>query len=105
MAQRRWQVRPDQALETEEGQILVVSQDALAKAVYDGAIMLHRAGGVFSIVVGREPTGLPGEMVTTGAICEWKDRTDARPQPEKPVTVHTEPVPVAVAEENGHTDG
>lgn len=26
-------------------------------------------------------------MVTTGAVVEWKDRTDARPQAEKPSAV------------------
>lgn len=98
MAQRRWQVRPDQAIETSEGTLGVVSQDALIKAVYDAAIMLDRAGGVASVVVGRTPTGLQGEMVTTGAVVEWKDRTDARAQPEKPVAVHTEPAPLALVE-------
>lgn len=77
----------------------VVSQDALIKAVYDAAIMLDRAGGVASVVVGRAPTGLDGEMVTTGAVVEWKDRTDARAQPEKASTVHEEPAPLALVED------
>jgi hypothetical protein len=41
----------------------------------DGEALLWRAGGVLTILVGREPTDLPGEMVTTEAVIEWKDRT------------------------------
>jgi hypothetical protein len=33
---------------------------------------------------------LPGEMVTTGAIVEWRDRTDAKPQPETASKVTTD---------------
>lgn len=80
--QRRWQIEPDIAREVADGAVAVVSQDALAKAMYDAAIMLDRAGGVITVLVGRIPTGFPGEMVTTGALVEWKDRTDARPQAE-----------------------
>jgi hypothetical protein len=31
------------------------------------------------MVFDRFPTGLDGEMLTTGAIVEWRHRTDARP--------------------------
>jgi hypothetical protein len=74
-----------------------VSQNALAKAVLDGVVMLDRAGGVLSVTVSRAPTGVPGERVTTGALIEWKDRTDARPQPES----DGPPPPAAVATPNG----
>jgi len=63
---------------------------------------------VFSVVLMRHPTTLQGEMVTVGAVVEWKDRTDARAQPEvaSPPSVSepawqpepTEPEPVAYAE-------
>lgn len=38
-------------------------------------------------------------MVTTGAVVEWKDRTDARAQPEKASTVHEEAAPLQLVEE------
>jgi hypothetical protein len=81
---RRWRVQPDMEEETADGMILAVSQEALAVAVMDAVTMVHRAGGVFQVVCERFPTGLPGEMVTTGAVVEWRHRTDARPEPEKP---------------------
>lgn len=82
MAQRRWQVHPDQLMETPNGPIGVISKQALAEAVYDGTVMLHRGGGVLEVVVVRHPTDLEGEMATIGAIVQWKDRTNAKPQPE-----------------------
>lgn len=91
MAQRGWLVRPDHEVDTVDpedgyaslGPVGAVSQQALAKAVLDGVVMLDRAGGVLSVTVSRAQTGVPGERVTTGAMVEWKDRTDARPQPER----------------------
>lgn len=77
--QRKWAVRPDQ------GQML--SREALIGALVDGATMLDIAGGVLEVVVGRVPTDVPGEMVMTGAVICWKDRTDARVQAETPQTV------------------
>ena len=112
MAQRTWLVRPDYEVplfdEDPEryGTIAAVSQQALAKAVLDGVVMLDRAGGVLSVTVNRVQTGVPGERVTGGAMVEWKDRTDARPSPERdgPAVLPHEslaqppngPVPVAV---------
>jgi hypothetical protein len=80
---RRWRVQPDMEEETADGMVLAVSQEALAVAVMDAVTMVHRAGGVFQVVCERYPTGLPGEMVTTGAVVEWRHRTDARPEPER----------------------
>lgn len=80
--QRRWQVHPD-----ETGQ---VSREALIGALIDAAAILDIAGGTLSVVTGRAPTGLPGEMVMTGAILEWRDRTDAKPQPEQASSVTPE---------------
>jgi hypothetical protein len=78
---RRWQVPPD-----ESG---TMSREALISALIDASALLDIAGGTLSVVVGRQPTNLPGEMVMTGAVLEWRDRTDAKPQPEAPSTVHT----------------
>jgi hypothetical protein len=84
MAVRRWQIHPDLQLDTEEfGPIPVVSRDTLIEGVMDAVSMLDRSGGVFSVVARRHPTDLPGEMVTVSAIVEWKDRIDAKQQPER----------------------
>ena len=76
--QRTWAVRPD----PETG---VANRQDIIEALMDGEALLARAGGVLSVVVHRAPTDLPGEMVTTAAVFEWKDRTDGedRPQPER----------------------
>lgn len=110
MAQRGWLVRPDHQVDVvdpengyaPDGVIAAVSQHALAKAVVDGVVMLDRAGGVLSVTVSRAPTGVPGERVTTGAMVEWKDRTDARPQPENdgPPILHAVDEPPAPGEES-----
>jgi hypothetical protein len=78
--QRTWAVRPD----PETG---VADRQQIIEALMDGEALLHRAGGV-----------LPGEMVTTAAVFEWKDRTDGhtKPQPERAtsnVARQPEPVP------------
>lgn len=82
--QRRRQILPD-----ENG---VVTLEALIQALIEAASWLDFAGGCLTVVTGRAPTGLPGEMVTTGAILEWRDRTDARPQPEPASTVTAQPL-------------
>jgi hypothetical protein len=58
--QRRWQVQPNGTG--------VLSREQLIEALIDGAAILDIAG----------------------AVLEWKDRTDAKPQPEPAATV-TEP--------------
>lgn len=83
--QRPWAVRPDQ----ENG---VLSREALIAALVDAATMLDIAGGCLEVVVGRAPTDVPGEMVMTGAMLCWKDRTDAKPQQEARVQVTPEPI-------------
>ena len=55
----------------------------MVAAFMDAEAQLHISGGVITCIVGRHPTDLPGEMVTTSAIFEWKDRTDARPHAER----------------------
>ena len=70
-------------VETADGVILAVSIEAQINAVVDACVMSNRAGGGFSVWYDRYPTGLPGEMVTTGAIIEWRDRTDAKAAPER----------------------
>lgn len=70
-------------VETADGVIFAVSIEAQINAVVDACVMSNRAGGGFSVWYDRYPTGLPGEMVTTGAIIEWRDRTDAKAAPER----------------------
>lgn len=102
MAIRKWGVRPDYLFRSGDVEVAAVSQDALVKALYDAAIVLDREGGFISVSTGRAHTDLEGEMVTTGAVVEWKDRTDARPQPEKQSAV-TEP-PLALVEDEPADD-
>jgi hypothetical protein len=84
MAIRRWAARPDQ-VSGDDGEpihIPVVSREAMREAFLDGEALMAQAGGVFTAVSERVRTNVPQEMVTTYAAFEWKDRTDARPQPE-----------------------
>jgi hypothetical protein len=72
---RKWMVRP----RPETG--LVERQDVI-EALVDAAAVLDCVGGALAVVQQREPTEVFGEMVTTAVLIEWKDRTDARSQPE-----------------------
>ena len=90
---RRWHVEPDMEAQTKDGMVLAVSRDALIMAAVDAVTMADRAGGGFQMWLERYPTGLPGEMLTTGAVVEWRHRTDARPEAEQqtrqqPVAAH-----------------
>lgn len=90
----------------------MLSRERLIEALADGATMLDIAGGCLEVVVGRAPTDVPGEMVMTGALIMWKDRTDAKPQPEQEsavvpersayeeVDVRGEPIPKGQPEES-----
>jgi hypothetical protein len=64
------------------GVIPAVSRALQDQAFLDGAAMMANAGGLFSARAERHPTDLPGEMLTLYLICEWRDRTDAKSQPE-----------------------
>lgn len=70
-------------VETAQGVVLALSVEAQINAVVDAVVMANRAGGGFMVQYDRFPTGLPGEMVTTGLIVTWQDRTDAKAAPEK----------------------
>lgn len=92
---RTWLVRPDEELG-------YVTDDQMVESLFEAAALLKRAGGVLSVVTQREPTDFPGEMVTTAAVFEWKDRTDARPQPEATQrVVEQEPEPDGVHDFDG----
>lgn len=87
MAIRIWAARPDDTLEVQDdaGQrytLPVISREQMRDAYMDGEALQARAGGVFTAYVQRVRTGVPNEMVTVAAVFEWKDRADARPQPE-----------------------
>jgi hypothetical protein len=102
MAIRRRQVHPDEILTLRSGeQVPVVSDEAFLGAVLEVGRMVCFAGGTMNATVMRAPTDLPGEMATVGAVVEWKDRTDAREQPEP----SAEPQPIPVSMPNaGHMD-
>jgi hypothetical protein len=88
---RRWAVRPDQELHLQDGRTLyIVSRDARVAAFVDAEAVQEQCGGFISVQSVREPTEIPGEMVTTMLLVEWRDRTDAKEQPER-----QQPVPVA----------
>jgi hypothetical protein len=92
MAVRRWAVRPD----PETG---MVNREELVQAILDGEALLWRAGGVLTVLPGRAQTDIEGEMVTTSALLEWKDRTDARSQPETAGEVLPQPAPAEPLDE------
>lgn len=92
---RRWLVRPDQVMFVEGvGEVAYVSRQAMQEATLDAEAVVARVGGHYSVSTDRHPTGFPGEMVTTAAAFEWRDRTDAKEQPEHATPVATpEPEP------------
>jgi len=99
--QRTWYVWAD----PETG---VVERGALLDALVDAAAILDRIGGVLSVVQERRPTGAPGEMRSVVVAIEWKDRTDAKPQPETPTQVVAQPptpLPDVETEPGGETGG
>ena len=83
IAIRRWRVHPDIQVPVNGEWLDVVSREALVHGILDGVAMLDRTGGVLTVIVGRAATELDGEMVTTGAVVEHKNRSDAKPQPEE----------------------
>lgn len=84
MAIRRQQIHPDQMYPTVTyGAIPIISKEALQEAMAEAAAFVDFAGGTLTLVTERHPTDAPSEMVTIRAMIEWKDRTDARPQPEE----------------------
>jgi hypothetical protein len=102
MAQRARAVRPDQAFEKEDGQVIgVVSLELMIEEVVRAVTTQDFSGGVLQIVVNRHPTGVPNEMVTVGALIQWQDRTDAKPQPEPAAPAQT--IEPEVQEEIGGT--
>ena len=72
---RKWYVRP----RPETG---VVDAGDLAQDMVDASTVLTRLGGVLAVAQLRQETGFDGEMVTQAAVFAWKDRTDAKAQPE-----------------------
>lgn len=83
MAIRRRAVLPDTVYPTRTyGEIPCVSDERFYAAVMEAAGLVALAGGVMQVIVERHPTDLEHERITTRAVVEWKDRTDARPQAE-----------------------
>ena len=83
MSIRTWQAEPSATIELDGVVYPVVTQNDLAKAIVDGAVLVDRAGGCLYVAASRIPTGLPNAYVTTAALVTWSDRTAAKPQPEK----------------------
>lgn len=86
MAVRSWRAGPDEIRRLSSGEeVGVLSRQGQFDAIMDAINACDRLGGTIGVIYGRRPTGFPGEMVTTGIIVNWQDRTDARPQHEEPV--------------------
>lgn len=81
---KRWrQVHPDLQLSTQQyGAVPVVSREAMMEALADAAAVLDMTGGGLYVMTKRHPTDTPNEMVTTGLLIQWQDRTDAKAAPE-----------------------
>lgn len=86
MAVRSWRVGPDEIRQLSSGeQVGVLSRQGQLNAIADAVTACDRLGGTIGVLYGRERTGFENEMVTTGIIVNWQDRTDARPQREEPI--------------------
>jgi hypothetical protein len=84
--QRPWVVRPA------PGEI-EVEDDAIVASLLEASAILKRCGGVLTVIVQREEGDFPGEMFTTAAVFQWKDRTDAKSQPETRQQILPAPLP------------
>lgn len=73
---RRWVVRPDP-------QTGFVDGGEMQQSMLEASVMLTRMGGYLAVSQDRAATGIPGEMLPVSVMFEWKDRTDAKPQPEQ----------------------
>lgn len=71
---------------------VTVTRDDVMQALSDAEAVLWTCGGGLQVITQRVRAdevlhdGLQGEAYTTAVIIEWRDRTDARQQPE-----HTAP--------------
>lgn len=87
MAVRTVRVGPDQIFTTRFGQeIPVVSHERQVWAAARMATVVDICGGAYSVLYGRQNTGIEGEFVTTELLLHWRDRGDARPQHEEAVS-------------------
>lgn len=103
MAIRTWVARPDSIMvvKDEHGEpfeLPIVSREQMRELYLDGEAMQAHGGGVVTCYAERRRTGVPNEMVTVAAVFEWKDRADARPQPEQAPPAAAAPAPAPVAQ-------
>lgn len=94
---RRWWVRPDEILLTEEGELETVSRELSIKAFVDAEAHIAHFGGTFNIVSMRQPTGLPGEHVTIAIMFEWRDAPVTKERAE--VASQMVPTPASMSDE------
>ncbi len=97
MAIRSRAIRPDTVLETSDGRVIeCVSDEAFVRGVVDAATAITLVGGEMRVVVQRQATEFANEAVTTAALIEWRNHTEAKPQPEP----HVGPREMATYEES-----
>jgi hypothetical protein len=72
---RREQIHPN-----EQGEVTL---EMLIAAATRACVVVDLAGGAFSLVTERAPTGFPGEMYTVKAGIEWKHDVRVSPRPEQ----------------------
>lgn len=83
MSIRTFPVQASHTIEIDGENFDVVTEDDLTSALARAAIVLNISGGMLAVVTQRKAVpSIPNYYVTTAAIVEWRDRTNAKPQAE-----------------------
>lgn len=84
MSIRSFPVEASHSIQIEGETYDVVTDEDLMGAMQRAVIVLGVAGGMVAVVTQRKAVpGVPNFYVTTAAMVEWRDRTNAKPQPEQ----------------------
>lgn len=84
MSIRSFPVEASHSIQIEGETYDVVTDEDLMRAMQRAVIVLGVAGGMVAVVTQRKAVpGVPNFYVTTAAMVEWRDRTNAKAQPEQ----------------------
>ena len=84
MSIRSFPVEASHSIQIEGETYDVVTDEDLMRAMSRAVVVLGVAGGMVAVVTQRKAVpGVPNFYVTTAAMVEWRDRTNAKPQPEQ----------------------